>query len=95
MISTIAVAGVVCEAWTLRLQERWLTLHLLPQRQDLPLIILQTLLIYIFQPKFLQQKNNTTSVIVLNLWQREGLISPTIKMQLTFQWRLTGNPRIS
>lgn len=51
------MAGVVCEAWTLRLQECWLTLHLLPQRQDLPLIILQTLLIYIFQPKFLQQNN--------------------------------------
>lgn len=53
-IHTIAQAGVVGEAQILGLQERWLALHLLPQRQHLLLIILQTLLVHKLQPQFLK-----------------------------------------
>lgn len=61
-LCTIVEAGVVSEAGVWGLQEDWLTLHLFPQRQNLSLIILQTLLVHILEPQFLQQNNdNTTS----------------------------------
>lgn len=54
-VHTVAEAGVVSEARGLGLEERWLALHLLPKRQNFPLIILQALLVHILQPKFLWQ----------------------------------------
>lgn len=54
-INTIVEAGVVSEAGVLNLQEDRLTLHLLPQRQDLSLVIQQALLVQILQPQLLQQ----------------------------------------
>lgn len=59
-ISTIVEVGVVSEAGVLNLQEDWLTLHLFPQRQNLSLVILQTLLVHKLQPQFLQ--NMTTEI---------------------------------